>query len=96
MERAVVLADVPILQPNHFPTLRRQAADASGSPEARSTGVAIPGSTLEQIEREAILRTLESVGGSTSRAAAVLNISPRKIQYKMKEYHQQGSLVERP
>jgi two-component system NtrC family response regulator/two-component system response regulator HydG len=96
MERAVVLADVPILQPNHFPTLRRQAADASGSPEARSTGVAIPGSTLEQIEREAILRTLESVGGSTSRAAAVLKISPRKIQYKMKEYHQQGSLVERP
>jgi two-component system NtrC family response regulator/two-component system response regulator HydG len=96
MERAVVLADVPILQPSHFPTLRRQAAAAPGSPEARSTGIAIPGSSLEQIEREAILRTLESVGGSTSRAAAVLKISPRKIQYKMKEYQQQGSLVERP
>jgi two-component system NtrC family response regulator/two-component system response regulator HydG len=95
MERAVVLADVPILQPSHFPTLRRQAAEVSGVAEGRSPGVAIPGSTLEQIEREAILRTLESVGGSTSRAAAVLKISPRKIQYKMKEYQQQGSLVER-
>jgi DNA-binding NtrC family response regulator len=48
--------------------------------------VAVPGSTLAAIEREAILLTLESVDGSTSRAAAVLGISPRKIQYKIKEY----------
>ena len=35
-----------------------------------------------------ILRTLELVGGSTSRAADMLGISARKIQYRMKEYHQ--------
>jgi len=54
-----------------------------------STGTAsplIPGATLAAIEREAILRTLESVGGSTSRAAEVLDISVRKIQYRLKEY----------
>ncbi|HET9754755.1 MAG TPA: helix-turn-helix domain-containing protein, partial [Myxococcales bacterium] len=39
-------------------------------------------------EREAILRTLELVGGSTSRAADMLGISARKIQYRMKEYAQ--------
>ncbi len=46
----------------------------------------IPGATLEEIEREAILRTLEDVAGSTARAAQVLGISVRKIQYKLKEY----------
>ena len=46
----------------------------------------IPGSTLADIERFAILRTLEEVGGSTSRAAEMLGISSRKIQYKLHEY----------
>ncbi len=93
MERAVVLSDEPTLTPIHFPTLRRAAVE--DSPHAKSTngGVSIPGSTLADIEREAILRTLEAVGGSTSRAAALLQISARKIQYKLKEYQRLGVLV---
>jgi two-component system NtrC family response regulator/two-component system response regulator HydG len=91
MERAVVLSSEPVLQPAHFPTLRQsnseEGAAAGVSPTA---GVRIPGSTLAEIEREAILRTLESTSGSTSRAASVLQISARKIQYKLKEYQQQG------
>jgi len=46
----------------------------------------IPGATLFEIEREAILRTLEQADGSTARAAEVLGISVRKIQYRLKEY----------
>src|SRR5262249_14933210 len=46
----------------------------------------IPGATLAEIERYAILRTLEHTGGSTSRAAEMLGISPRKIQYRLHEY----------
>jgi transcriptional regulator with PAS, ATPase and Fis domain len=49
-------------------------------------GVLIPGATMEEIERYAITKTLESTGGSTSRAAEILNISVRKIQYKLHEY----------
>ena len=45
-------------------------------------------STLEDIERYAILKTLEQAGGSTSRAAETLGISARKIQYKLHEYEQ--------
>ena len=56
----------------------------------------IPGSTLADLEREAILRTLEAVGGSTSKAAAILDISARKIQYKLKEYQQQGIVAGPP
>jgi len=59
--------------------------NATSDPEA-APRVEVPGSSLALIEREAILKTLESVGGSTSRAAKILGISPRKIQYKLKEY----------
>ena len=94
MERAVVLAATPSLASIHFPTLRKATPELSGSGEG-TPGVRIPGSTLAMLEREAILRTLEAVEGSTSRAAAILDISPRKIQYKLKEYQRQGALAER-
>jgi two-component system NtrC family response regulator/two-component system response regulator HydG len=92
IERAVVLTAEPVLTPAHFPTLRRlEAAPANGA----DAGISIPGSTFAEIERETILRTLEAVGGSTSRAAALLGISARKIQYKVKEYHQQEAVAAR-
>ncbi len=93
MERAVVLATTPTLGPLHFPTLRKGSPELS-APADGAPGVRIPGSTLAELEREAILRTLEAVEGSTSRAAAILDISARKIQYKLKEYQRQGALVE--
>jgi DNA-binding NtrC family response regulator len=90
IERAVVLTSEPILTPGHFPTVRRIGSDVGPAGGSAGLGVAIPGSTFADIEREAILRTLESVGGSTSRAASLLKISARKIQYKLKEYHDAG------
>jgi DNA-binding NtrC family response regulator len=93
----VVLSDSPTLTPAHFPTLRRATGTEPAKPSAGGggLGVRIPGSTLADLEREAILRTLEAVGGSTSKAAAILDISARKIQYKLKEYQQQGVLTPR-
>jgi two-component system NtrC family response regulator/two-component system response regulator HydG len=95
IERAVVLATEPVLTPEHFPTLHRPGGEATRAAAASAGGVRIPGSTLAELEREAILRTLEAVGGSTSRAAALLDISSRKIQYKLKEYQQQGAIAGR-
>jgi len=84
IERAVVLTEQPVLNVSHFPTLRGALEPAE---HPAPSGITIPGSSLALIEREAILRTVESVGGSTSRAAKILGISPRKIQYKLKDYH---------
>jgi hypothetical protein len=53
---------------------------------ARGSPVRIPGSTLQEIEKHAILETLAAVGGSTTRAAKVLGISTRKIQYRLKDW----------
>jgi DNA-binding NtrC family response regulator len=95
IERAVVLSNEPVLEPAHFPTLRRSNSPLGADAGATRSGVAIPGSPLAEIEREAILRTLEAVDGSTSRAATLLDISARKIQYKLKEYRQQGAVAQR-
>ena len=54
--------------------------------EESTASALIPGATLFEIEREAILRTLDQCGGSTARAAEVLGVSIRKIQYRLKEY----------
>jgi DNA-binding NtrC family response regulator len=78
IERAVVLASGPRVTVAELPAhlLARREAE-----------LAIPGSRLDQIERYAILKTLESTGGSTSKAAEMLGTSVRKIQYKLHEYH---------
>ncbi|HVP69103.1 MAG TPA: sigma-54 dependent transcriptional regulator [Anaeromyxobacteraceae bacterium] len=55
-------------------------------PDETAGSALIPGASLFEIEREAILRTLDSVGGSTARAAEILGVSVRKIQYRLKEY----------
>ncbi|HUB06864.1 MAG TPA: sigma-54 dependent transcriptional regulator [Myxococcales bacterium] len=84
IERAVVLAKDHELTADSLPaTLRgpRPAHDVGGDGKGL-----IPGASLYDIEREAILKTLEMVGGSTTRAAEVLGISVRKIQYRLKEY----------
>lgn len=46
----------------------------------------IPGWTMAELERHAILQTLDSVDGSTARAAQILDVSVRTIQYRLHEY----------
>ncbi len=53
------------------------------------TGIRIPGSTIQDLERYAILETLKAVGGSTSRAAKMLGMSVRKIQYRLRGWREE-------
>jgi DNA-binding NtrC family response regulator len=78
VERAVVLAE----------TAQVTAADLPPNlvPAKGRAPLQIPGATMDEIERYAITKTLEMTAGSTSRAAEVLGISVRKVQYKMHEY----------
>ncbi len=80
IERAVVMTSGTTIEPRHLP--------AAVKPSPRSDGGAppIPGSTLADVERYAILETLKATGGSTSKAAELLGISVRTIQYRLHEY----------
>jgi two-component system NtrC family response regulator len=93
IERAVVLARGDALGPDLFPGLVRQEQEPG---PAVAGGPPVPGSSLDDIERDAIIRTMESVGGSVTRAAAILEISPRAIQYKMKRYREAGAVGRKP
>jgi DNA-binding NtrC family response regulator len=79
IERAVVLCEGPRIEKKHLPTTLVPSDERGGPPP-------IPGTTIADLERYAILKTLEACGGSTSKAATVLGVSTRKIQYKLHEY----------
>jgi DNA-binding NtrC family response regulator len=80
IERAVVLSTGSQIEPRALPTTVRPSAGA-GIPM-------IPGATMAEIERYAILETLEACGGSTSKAAEMLGLSTRTIQYRLHEYNE--------
>ena len=80
IERAVVMSTGPMLGLDDLPPALRGAEVPLGA------GIAIPGASLRDIERYAILKTLEATGGSTSKAAVILDVTPRTIQYRLQEY----------
>lgn len=79
-ERAVILAEGNQLENHHLPH------DFGHSAFDISDEIRIPGSTLADLEKYAILRTYEASGGHTAKTADILGISVRKVQYKLKDY----------
>ncbi|MBS2018844.1 MAG: sigma-54-dependent Fis family transcriptional regulator [Deltaproteobacteria bacterium] len=77
IERAIVLCEGQEIGASELPL--ESAGDSH-------LAVSIPGSTMAELERYAILKTLEACGGSTTRTAQILGISLRKIQYRLHEY----------
>jgi two-component system, NtrC family, response regulator HydG len=76
IERAVVLCNGPALDEGDLPF--ETTSENLGA-------IRIPGSTLADLERYAIMKTLEATG-STAKAADLLDISVRTIQYRLHEY----------
>ena len=82
MERAVVFSDGPLVDVQALPF---------ESVPLGFDDILVPGASLAEIERYAIIKTLAAVHGSTSRAAEVLRVSVRTIQYRLQEYGAVGS-----
>ncbi|MDB4960102.1 MAG: Response regulator of zinc sigma-54-dependent two-component system [Myxococcales bacterium] len=81
IERAVVLTNGTTIEARSLPPNVRPRHTPAGMP-------LIPGATLEDIEKYAILETLKATGGSTSKAAELLGISVRTIQYRLHQYNE--------
>ncbi len=82
IERAVVLTSESVLEPQHFALsgTRTQHADNGDM-------VSVPvGTTVAEMEKTLILRTLEKVDQNRTHAAKVLGISVRTLRNKLKEY----------
>jgi two-component system response regulator HydG len=75
IERAVVLCEGPVIEEGDLPF---EGASETLGP------IRVPGSTMAELERYAILKALEATDGSTAMAADLLEISVRTIQYRIK------------
>ena len=87
LESLVVLADgnTRVITLEHLPENYRTQQALPAAPPAAPAGAA---RRLEEIEKDAILRTLQETGGNRTRAAEILGIGLRTLQRKLREYGQ--------
>ncbi len=86
LERAVILAKGPWIEPSHLPAyvLGSQTIDAGKK-------IVIPvGVTAAEVEKELILRTLQSTGNNKAEAARQLGLDVKTIRNKLKSYGMEG------
>jgi two-component system response regulator AtoC len=88
MERAVVLAEGPLIREEDLPDTVR----APASPGRAAAGGLAPGGDLSikratlALEERLIREALEKTGGNRTRAAELLELSYRALLYKIKDY----------
>jgi DNA-binding NtrC family response regulator len=80
MQRLVVTVRDKTIQPEHLPE------EIQASKEDSRTMLVTLGTSLEEVEMNVIRRTLAEVTNHRERAAKLLGISLRALQYKIKEY----------
>jgi DNA-binding NtrC family response regulator len=71
-----------------------ESGDGAESADSPSAPAAAGPRTMDEIEREAILTTLERTGGRRAEAAQSLGIGLRTLQRKLKEYRTRGFVKE--
>ena len=82
IERAVVMARNEYIEPSDLPSNINV-----NTKKSRKETFRIPsGATMKEIEKKVIIETLQTTNGSKSKAAKILGISTRKIEYKIKEW----------
>ncbi|MDP3279115.1 MAG: sigma-54 dependent transcriptional regulator [Deltaproteobacteria bacterium] len=84
IERAMVLADAPVLRPLDLPEKLREPKDPVAAELAK--GDLSIKRTARVIEEILIRRALDKTKGNRTRAAELLEISHRALLYKIKEY----------
>jgi DNA-binding NtrC family response regulator len=86
LERAVIIVEGSVVESRHLPLGFGQPvakSSATGDPNAVHLGV---GTTVEEAERQLILKTLEATNNNKTKAAEILGISLKTLHNKLKEY----------
>ena len=83
VERAVVLARGDVIGPDDLPQSLSVGAEAAPAPGGIIRFEV--GQSLAMLEREAIVRTLEAVGGNREAAASILGIGTATLYRRLKE-----------
>jgi DNA-binding NtrC family response regulator len=82
VERAIILSEGEMLEPADF------SLSAAASVGLGATPASLPpeGSTLDAVEKDAILRALEAHGRNISRAAEALGLTRPSLYRRMQKY----------
>jgi DNA-binding NtrC family response regulator len=91
LHRAVVLSTGPELSLEDFPGEVAEGRPAAPRPAAPSAEPFV-GHSIDEMERELILRTLEATEGNKTEAAGILHVTPRTLRNKLARYRQQGHI----
>ena len=86
LERACLLAEGERITPDLLPA---EVRENLASPGEGTLSLEIPdeGISLEAVERELLEKALRKAGGNLSRAARLLGISYRTLQYRLDKFH---------
>ena len=96
IEQAVALTDAEILRERDLFVSEQPMVLTPVAPPGETLDLD-PGLPLREVERRYILRTLTAAHGSRTRAAQMLGISLRALQYKLKAYtEEQAPLADAP
>ena len=108
IERALLVADGPVLLPQHLPpeirnhpseaylrgTERRVGRERREGHDRRSSGTQLP--PLEALERDHIRRALALTGGQLGRAAELLGIHRNTLRRKLRDWGLGGEIEAEP
>jgi two-component system response regulator AtoC len=85
LERAVVLAEGPVIREDDLPDTVRAPAPAAAASAAHGGSLSVKRET-RALEERLIRAALERTGGNRTRAAELLELSYRALLYKIKDY----------
>lgn len=93
LERAAALTSSDMIEAAQVlpPGEGGQGMRGGSSAQNSASDAESPPATLEELERQHILRVLEETGGNRERAAAILGISARTLYRKLREYERDAN-----
>ncbi|HTK94390.1 MAG TPA: sigma-54 dependent transcriptional regulator [Terriglobales bacterium] len=86
LERAVIVCESQTVELKHLPPGFGSQLTKAPVSDANSIRLGV-GTTVEEAERQLILKTLESTNNNKTRAAEILGISLKTLHNKLKEYN---------
>jgi transcriptional regulator with PAS, ATPase and Fis domain len=91
LERAVIVCESGLVETKHLPPgFGQNVRPAVHDPDAVHLGV---GTTVEEAEKQLILKTLQATTNNKTRAAEILGISLKTLHNKLKEYGRAADAV---
>jgi DNA-binding NtrC family response regulator len=82
VERAMLLADGPMLEPSDFSAGGAAAIRLGGQVELPAAGI-----DLEQLERSLVLQALERTGWNQTKTAALLGLNRDQVRYRIEKFN---------